>query len=91
MKATFIAISLALIGNSVQAGAAEKVAFAYCPMTHVMGHGRAANLVAAEDNARNDCAMKGGIPSCCAKFYGEDTKAERAQVVGEADRKYGTK
>ena len=68
--------------------AKDKHAFAYCPFTHAMGHGVDLDLTVAIDKAKNDCAMKGGYPRCCTKFYGEETPAERTRVVTEANQQY---
>ena len=82
LLATIFLISLA---SQVQASPAEKIAFAYCPMKHVIGHGTDANLLIAEDKAKNDCVVRGGVPGCCFKFFGEDTAQERARVIHSGD------
>lgn len=72
MKRLFaLTLMISLVG-AVQAVGAEKRAWAFCPMTHVMGHGRAASLDLAVGKAIKDCKAKGGYPDCCSKFFGED-------------------
>jgi len=81
----FVLIAALGVG-AAQAG--EIRAFAYCPMTHAMGHGHGPNLSVALEKAKDDCVAKGGVTACCYKFNAEETKAERARVVGEADQMY---
>ena len=81
-----LAVALAICCAIIPAQAKDKIAFAYCPMTHFMGHGSDPDLTMAEDKAKNDCAMKGGWPKCCATFYGEDTSPERIRIVTKANK-----
>jgi hypothetical protein len=71
MKKLLLVSFVTLLGGSVQAATPLKHAIAYCPMTHVTGHGHAPTLDAAEDKAIKDCIDKGGVDSCCHKFVNE--------------------
>jgi hypothetical protein len=71
MKRLVLLAFLVSLGGSVQAAAPEIRAWAFCPMTHVMGHGKGSSLDIAEDRAIKDCIAKGGLEKCCHKFFGE--------------------
>ena len=60
-----------LVASSFEVAAKTYTVRSYCPMTHVVGIGKATSFERAKDKAIAACMSKGGIRACCYKFVRE--------------------